>query len=192
MQHQSPAALSCLTGPPGAGTNMLAGTISWLGGCALWATSVEYVRRRFFELFYKTHILGLITFFMFGFMHHVSLWAYTMPGALPHTPCTSMQSSCDLLRTCRRDLILPSRLASARLCACSVQWKWGVPETSVMPCAELLQAFYCISWTLRSVWLSRPSRWWSAMCLCARAPHWRLSTLKQTPRSPSSPSRYQL
>ncbi|CAL5218771.1 g490 [Coccomyxa viridis] len=64
------------------GTNMLAGTISWLGGCALWATSVEYVRRRFFELFYKTHILGLITFFMFGFMHHVSLWAYTMPGIL--------------------------------------------------------------------------------------------------------------
>ena len=62
---------------------MLAGTISWLGGCALWATSVEYVRRRFFELFYKTHILGLVTFFLFGFMHHVSLWAYTMPGAPP-------------------------------------------------------------------------------------------------------------
>ena len=59
---------------------MLAGTISWLGGCALWATSVEYCRRRFFELFYKTHIIGLVTFFMFGYMHHVSLWAYTMPG----------------------------------------------------------------------------------------------------------------
>jgi len=62
---------------------MLAGTISWLGGCALWATSVEYVRRKFFELFYKTHILGLLTFFLFGYMHHVSLWAYTMPGMPP-------------------------------------------------------------------------------------------------------------
>ena len=83
---RSDHAVACsLTGPCGAGTNMLAGTISWLGGCALWATSVEYVRRRFFELFYKTHILGLVTFFLFGFMHHVSLWAYTMPGA-PHTP----------------------------------------------------------------------------------------------------------
>ena len=59
---------------------MLAGTISWLGGCALWATSIEYCRRKFFELFYKTHIIGLITFFLFGYMHHVSLWAYTMPG----------------------------------------------------------------------------------------------------------------
>ena len=68
---------------------MLAGTISWLGGCALWATSVEYCRRRLFELFYKTHIIGLVTFFMFGYMHHVSLWAYTMPGvpanSVPHT-----------------------------------------------------------------------------------------------------------
>ena len=43
-------------------------------------------RRRFFELFYKTHILGLITFFLFGYMHHVSLWAYTMPGAPPAFP----------------------------------------------------------------------------------------------------------
>lgn len=77
---------SILTRLCGAGTNMLAGTISWLGGCALWATSVEYCRRRFFELFYKTHILGLVTFFLFGFMHHVSLWAYTMPGVLPKCP----------------------------------------------------------------------------------------------------------
>lgn len=74
---------------------MLAGTISWLGGCALWATSVEYCRRKFFEVFYKTHILGLITFFLFGYMHHVSLWAYTMPG-LPLAfkslrPCRQVQ-----------------------------------------------------------------------------------------------------
>ena len=91
MHCQYIAALSCLRKAGAAGTNMLAGTISWLGGCALWATSVEYVRRRFFELFYKTHILGLVTFFMFGFMHHVSLWAYTMPGALPHAPIYAAQ-----------------------------------------------------------------------------------------------------
>lgn len=32
------------------------------------------------QLFYKTHILGFLGFMLFGFMHHVSLWAYTMPG----------------------------------------------------------------------------------------------------------------
>ncbi|CAL8470322.1 g9864 [Coccomyxa elongata] len=64
------------------GTNMLAGTLSWLSGCALWFTSLEYVRRNYFELFYKTHILGFLGFMLFGFMHHVSLWAYTMPGLL--------------------------------------------------------------------------------------------------------------
>ena len=83
---------------PHAGTNMLAGTISWLGGCALWATSVEYCRRKFFELFYKTHIVGLITFFLFGYMHHISLWAYTMPG---------MSSS----KCCSRDFIGDSQAA---------------------------------------------------------------------------------
>jgi hypothetical protein len=107
------------------GTNMLAGTLSWLSGCALWFTSLEYVRRNYFEvgilyttdlwqpldcrssadapclnvgrnacnshknlmmlllvpqLFYKTHILGFLGFMLFGFMHHTSLWAYTMPG----------------------------------------------------------------------------------------------------------------
>ncbi len=32
------------------------------------------------QLFYKTHILGFLGFMLFGFMHHTSLWAYTMPG----------------------------------------------------------------------------------------------------------------
>lgn len=32
------------------------------------------------QLFYKTHILGFLGFMLFGFMHHISLWAYTMPG----------------------------------------------------------------------------------------------------------------
>ncbi len=32
------------------GTNMLAGTLSWLSGCALWFTSLEYMRRNYFEV----------------------------------------------------------------------------------------------------------------------------------------------
>ncbi len=32
------------------GTNMLAGTLSWLCGCALWFTSLEFVRRKYFEV----------------------------------------------------------------------------------------------------------------------------------------------
>ena len=31
------------------GTNMLAGTLSWLAGCALWVTSLAWVRRNYFE-----------------------------------------------------------------------------------------------------------------------------------------------
>ena len=27
-----------------------AGTLSWLSGCALWGTSMEYVRRNYFEV----------------------------------------------------------------------------------------------------------------------------------------------
>lgn len=33
------------------------------------------------QLFYRTHILGFLGFMVFGFAHHVSLWAYTLPGA---------------------------------------------------------------------------------------------------------------
>lgn len=83
---------------------MLAGTISWLGGCALWATSVEYCRRRFFELFYKTHIIGLVTFFMFGYMHHVSLWAYTMPGVCPKSAHRARMTCSSLLTLIRRQV----------------------------------------------------------------------------------------
>lgn len=32
------------------GTNMLAGTLSWLAGCALWVTSLAWVRRNYFEV----------------------------------------------------------------------------------------------------------------------------------------------
>lgn len=31
-------------------TNLLAGTLSWLCGCALWASSVAWVRRNFYEV----------------------------------------------------------------------------------------------------------------------------------------------
>ncbi len=33
-----------------ASTNVLAGIIAWLCGCALWASSVSWVRRRFYEV----------------------------------------------------------------------------------------------------------------------------------------------
>ena len=44
------------------------------------------------QLFYKTHILGFLGFMLFGFMHHISLWAYTMPGTplLPISLCASV------------------------------------------------------------------------------------------------------
>ena len=32
------------------------------------------------QLFYRTHIIGFLGFMVFGFAHHVSLWAYTLPG----------------------------------------------------------------------------------------------------------------
>ena len=39
------------------------------------------------QLFYKTHILGFLGFMLFGFMHHTSLFAYTMPGTRPTMLC---------------------------------------------------------------------------------------------------------
>ena len=37
---------------------MLAGTLSWLSGCALWFTSLEYVRRNYFEVSYSPCIVN--------------------------------------------------------------------------------------------------------------------------------------
>ena len=31
-------------------TNLLAGTLAWLCGCALWASSITWVRRNFYEV----------------------------------------------------------------------------------------------------------------------------------------------
>lgn len=66
----------------GAGVNRLAGVISWASGVLLWVCSCEFVRRRYFELFYRAHIAGFIGFMAFGFMHWKDLWVSTLPGLL--------------------------------------------------------------------------------------------------------------
>ena len=35
---------------PVAGSNMLAGAVSWFAGATLWVTSLSYVRRNYFEV----------------------------------------------------------------------------------------------------------------------------------------------
>ena len=59
--------------------NNLAGFIAWLGGFLLWITSLKWVRRRNYALFFNTHQLHLI-FFAFGCIHWPTLLAYAAPS----------------------------------------------------------------------------------------------------------------
>ena len=51
------------------------------------------------QIFYNTHIVGFLGFMAFGFMHHNSLWAYTLPGA---APSPSPRTACTLQLVSRR------------------------------------------------------------------------------------------
>ena len=54
------------------GTNMLSGTISWFAGAALWVTSLEYVRRHYFEACLPHW--SRFTFFVMAFHEHRLSW----------------------------------------------------------------------------------------------------------------------
>lgn len=90
-----------------AGVNRLSGLIALCGGWLLWVTSVPWVRRRLFNLFYGCHILGATVFMLFAFMHRKDVATWVMPGkrSIPlhrkhnrscqrHTGNRSQSSSC--------------------------------------------------------------------------------------------------
>ncbi|KAI3436428.1 hypothetical protein D9Q98_005845 [Chlorella vulgaris] len=62
--------------------NNLAGTISYLFGLVLWSTSLSFVRRKFFETFYRCHIVCFLGFTLFAYMHYRGSWTYFLPGLL--------------------------------------------------------------------------------------------------------------
>jgi ferric-chelate reductase len=60
----------------------LAGGISLIAGWVLWATSIEWCRRRFFEVFYRCHLICFTLFVLFGYLHFYWAWSYFLPGLL--------------------------------------------------------------------------------------------------------------
>lgn len=62
--------------------NFFAGSISWLSGVALWVTSINWVRRRFFKVFYNTHLIGAACFVVFAHVHYYWTWIYLAPGMI--------------------------------------------------------------------------------------------------------------
>ncbi|KAI3436430.1 hypothetical protein D9Q98_005847 [Chlorella vulgaris] len=62
--------------------NNLAGTISYLFGLVLWSTSLSFVRRKFFEVFYRCHIVCFLGFTLFAYIHYFWSWTYFLPGLL--------------------------------------------------------------------------------------------------------------
>ena len=66
----------------GARVNNLAGGLSFLGGLALWLTSLERARRTRYGLFIATHHFGWWVFFLAGVAHYAPLAWYFLPGLL--------------------------------------------------------------------------------------------------------------
>lgn len=62
------------------GINNLAGTISWIFGLALWVTSVDWVRRRYYQSFHTVHIVGFLGYTLFALLHYPGMWVGCLPG----------------------------------------------------------------------------------------------------------------
>jgi hypothetical protein len=64
----------------GARVNNLAGGLSFLGGLALWLTSVEWARRANYALFIAAHHVGWWLFFLAGAAHYSPIVWWFAPG----------------------------------------------------------------------------------------------------------------
>lgn len=63
--------------------NNLAGTIAFIFGLLLWVTSVDWVRRRYYQSFHSVHILGFLGYVLFALIHYPGMWVGCVPGNLP-------------------------------------------------------------------------------------------------------------
>lgn len=50
--------------------NNLAGSIAWVISVFIWFGSFNWVRRKYFELFYAFHVYGVPLFMVFSLMHY--------------------------------------------------------------------------------------------------------------------------
>ncbi|GLC43534.1 hypothetical protein PLESTM_001483800 [Pleodorina starrii] len=64
----------------GSYVNNVAGLIALISGWVLWITSIPYIRRHFFNLFYSCHITGTVVFMLFAFMHRKDIMGWVLPG----------------------------------------------------------------------------------------------------------------
>lgn len=62
--------------------NNLAGVIAWLFVLALWVSSLEPIRRRMYQVFFRFHIACFVGFFLFACAHYAACWTYFAPGLL--------------------------------------------------------------------------------------------------------------
>lgn len=62
--------------------NVLAGLIGWIASLTIWIASTSWVRRRYYNLFYRVHIFGVPTFFLFGIIHWPGIISYYGPGLI--------------------------------------------------------------------------------------------------------------
>lgn len=72
--------------------NYLAGGFALLFGWVLWATSIEWCRRKYFEVFYRCHLVCFVGFTAFAFMHYFWSWSYFLPGLLLYAGDLVMRS----------------------------------------------------------------------------------------------------
>ena len=82
----------------------LAGTLAYVCCLALWVTSPDCVRRRYFEVFYRTHIAGFLGLLLFSAMHY--------RGKL-----IAMQIPADVAGTMLGSIIRASRVGAFAACS---------------------------------------------------------------------------
>ncbi|KAK9829109.1 hypothetical protein WJX72_003939 [[Myrmecia] bisecta] len=65
--------------------NNLCGSLAFICVLPLWISSTSFLRRKFFEAFYRFHIVGFVSYFIFSQMHYRDLWHSWLPGLLLYT-----------------------------------------------------------------------------------------------------------
>ena len=125
------------------GVANLSGSLAYICCLALWITSPEFVRRRYFEVFYRTHILGFLGLLLFSAMHwrgELALLRMSSSSFYPSPAGTVLACSCILVEDWdAMYLTTPSALAKAKHKMCCLVCE--ISSVSLLLCTALKGRF---------------------------------------------------
>lgn len=96
----------------------LTGLIAMIAGLVIIFTSMPWVRRRFYYVFYYSHIVGFLVWTIFSLMHYKALANWIVPGLVLYAVDRAFrmwQTACNVVKLSAEDVLVNGAIITLRL-----------------------------------------------------------------------------